>query len=342
MIRTKTAFILGPGAAAELHMPSPLDVLERIAQALDFSRASANQLTRDAAAILRHVAKLAERTKSSEEALFKAAQRINQSAKVARTIEGVIEQNNDNPLVAAFGKLALAVFTLQSEQRSSVRATPQGHNALPLQTGDYWLLELGKLITAGLPRNKLEQGLGDVVIVNFGYDRATEHFLPFVLTTAYGMTLSEAQRIVAARLKFYHPYGSVGRLPWQLGDLPDVEFANEMPWNMAALSTALKTGDQALADRASLAELRGAVAKSQRIVFLGCDFSPQSLDLIIDGSLSHNPELIVTMNGLSGPNRAAAVRMLKRKSGNERDDRLILAEGRCLDVLKDYALMLES
>jgi hypothetical protein len=342
MIRTKTAFILGHGAAAELHMPGPAETLERIAQALDFSRASANQLTRDAAAILRHVAKLAERTKSNEDALFKAAQRIHQSAKVARTIEGVIEQNNDNPLVAAFGKLALAVFTLQSEQRSSVRATPQGHNALPLQTGDYWLLELGKLITAGLPRNKLEMGLGDVIVVNFGYDRAVEHFMPFVLATAYGMTLQEAQRIIAARLKFYHPYGSVGRLPWQMGDMPDVEFANEQPWNMAALSTQLKTGEQALADRASLAELRSAVAKSQRMVFLGHDFSPQSLDLLIDGSLSHNPEMIVSTHGLTGPNRVAAIRTLKRKSGNERDDRLMVVDGRCLDVLKDYTLLLES
>jgi len=34
--------------------------------------------------------------------------------------------------------------------------------------------------------------------------------------------------------------------------------------------------------------------------------------------------------------------MLKRKTGVERDDRLIFAEGRCLDMLKDYTLLLES
>jgi len=342
MIRSKTAFILGPGAAAELHMPGPAETLERIAQALDFSRASANQLTRDAAAILRHVGKLAERTKRSEEQLYKAAQRIHQSAKIARTIEGVIEQNNDDPLVEAFGKLALAVFTLQSEQRSSVRAAPQAHSPLPLQTGDYWLLELGKLITGGLPRNKLELGLQDVVIVSFGYDRAVEHVMPYVLTTAYGMTLQEAQRIVAARLKVLHPLGAVGRLPWQLGDLADVEWGNEIPWNMAALSAQIKTYDQALADRTALGELRAAIARSQRLVFLGCDFNPQSLELLVDSSLSHNPELIVTMNGMAAPNRAAALRMLKRKTGTEREDRLLVTEGRCLDVLKDFALLLES
>jgi hypothetical protein len=97
-----------------------------------------------------------------------------------------------------------------------------------------------------------------------------------------------------------------------------------------------------MSDRKGLSELRGAVAKSQRLVFLGCDFSPQSLDLLVDASLSHNPELVVTMNGMSEPNRAAALRMLKRKTGTERDDRLLVTESRCLDVLKDYALMLES
>ena len=342
MIRSKTVFILGPGAAAELHMPGPQETLERIAQALDFSRAGANQLTRDAAAILRHVGKLAERTRKSEDHLYRAAQRIHQAAKVAPTIESVIEQNNDDPLVEAFGKLALAVFTLQSEQRSSVRAVPQNPAALPLQTGDYWLLELGRLLTSGLPRSQLEQGLSDVVIVSFGYDRALEHFLPHVLATAYGMTLQEAQRIIAARLKVIHPYGAVGRLPWQLGDGPDCDFANETPWNMDALSVQLKTFGQAMADRATLSELRASVARSQRMVFLGFDFSPQSLDLLLDSSLSHNPELVVNMGGMSGPNRAAAVRMLKRKTGNERDDRLLVTESRCLDVLKDYALMLES
>lgn len=342
MIRTKTAFILGPGAGAELHMPGAAETLERIAQALDFSRASANQLTRDAAAVLRHVGKLAERTGRSEEQLYKAAQRIHHAANVATTIEGVIEQNNDDPIVEAFGKLALAVFTLQSEQRSSVRAEPQARSPLPLQTGEYWLLELGKLITSGLPRDRLETGLEDVMIISLGYDRAVEHFMPFVLATAYGMTLQEAQRITAARLKVYHPLGAVGRLPWQPGDGPDVSWGDETAWNMAALSAGIKTFDQALADRAGLGALRAAIARSQRLVFLGCDFSPQSLELLVDSSLSHNPEIVMSLSGMAAPNQAAALRLLKRKTGNERDDRLLSINGRCLDVLKDFSLLLES
>jgi hypothetical protein len=342
MIRSKTAFILGSGAAAELHMPEPAETLERIAQALDFSRSGANQLTRDAAAILRHVGKLVERTQRTEEQLYRAAQRIHQAAKVGRTIEGVIEQNDDDALVEAFGKLALAVFTLQSEQRSSVRPTPQAHAALPLQTGEYWLLELGRLITSGLPRSQLEQALGDVIIISFGYDRAVEHVMPYVLATAYGMTLQEAQRIITARLKVFHPLGAVGRLPWQNGDGPDVDWGNEAPWNMAALSAQLKTFEQAKADRIGVSQLRAAVAASARLVFLGCDFSPQSLDLLVDSSLSHNPELIVNTQGITGANRAAALRNLRRKTGTERDDKVIIADGRCLDVFKDFQLVLES
>lgn len=342
MIRTKTTFILGAGASAELHLPGPTEMLERIAQALDFSRAGADQLTRDTTSILRHVGKLAERMNRTEDAIYHAGQRIHQAAKIGRTIEQVIEQNNDDPLVEAFGKLAIAVFTLQSESRSSLRATPQGNAALPLQTGDYWLIELGKLLTAGLPRSRVEQGLADVSVVSFNYDRSVQHFLPYAVATAYGMTLQEAQRIVTARLRFFHPFGLVGRLPWQGGEGPDADWGNEQPWNMAALSGQLRTYDQAAADRIGLADLRAAVAQAQRIVFLGFDFSPRSLDLLIDVSLSHNPEIILSFSGMSAPNRAAAIRLLKRKTGNERDDRLMICQGRCLDVLNDYSLVLES
>jgi len=342
MIRSKTTFVLGHGAAAELHFPGPAETLERIAAALDFSRTAANQITRDTAAILRHVGKLAERTGRSEEQLYRAAQRIHQSAKVGRTIEGVIDQNDDDSLVEAFGKLALAVFTLQSETRSSVRAAPQANGALPLQTGDYWLLELGRLITAGLPRSKLEQGLADISIVSFTYDRSAEHVLPYVIMTAYGTTLQEAQRLVAGKLKVFHPLGSVGRLPWQTGDGPDVDWGNEAAWNIAALSAHIRTANQALRDRTALGALRNAVGASQRIVFLGFDFAPAALDLLVDGSLSHNPELVIAAPGLTGANRTAALRMLKRKTGVEREDRLIVTDGRCLDLLKDYSLLLES
>lgn len=342
MIRSKTAFIIGPGAAAELHLPGPADMLDRIAQALDFSRSTANQMTRDAAAILRYVGKLAERIGCSEDMLYQAAQRIQKSAGVSATIENVIEQNDDNPLVEAFGKLAVAVFTLQSEARSSVRPEPQPNSSLPLQTGDYWLLELGKLITAGLPRTRIEQGLQDIAIISFTYDRAVEHFLPYVLTTAYGMTLQEAQQLAAAKLKVLHPYGSVGRLPWQDGVGADVDWGNEAPENMIALVEQLKTFDETIRDRAALGELRAAVAGAQRIVFLGFDFAPQSLELLVDTSLSHNPELIVTMTGMSEPNRLAALRMLKQKTGIEHDDRVLVSTGRCLDLFKDYALLLGS
>lgn len=342
MIRSKTTFILGPGAAAELHMPGPAETLERIAQALDFSRTTATQMTRDTAAILRHVPKLAERLKQRDEQLWPAAQRIHQAAKIGRTIEAVIEQNDDDPLVAAFGKLALAVFTLQSENRSSLRAAPQGNAALPLQTGDYWLIELGRLITSGTPRTQLNRALLDVSFVSFTYDRAVEHFMPYAVATAYGMTLQEAQRTVSANLGLFRPCGSVGRLPWEEGERPDVEWGNETPWNMAALANELRLPGEAEKDRAGLSRLRATVAASQRLVFLGFDFSPQSLDLLIDGSLSHNPELVFSTYGMSPANRDAAIRMLKCKTGVERDDKLIASDSRCLEQIRDAALLLES
>lgn len=343
MIRTKTTFILGAGASAELHIPGPAEMLDRVAQALDFSRGGANQLTRDSAAIVRHTGALAEVLGCTEEELFHAAQRIQQSARVGRSVEDVIDQNDDEPLVEAFGKLAIAVFTLQAEGRSSLRALPQPNAVLPLQTGDYWLLELGKLITAGLPRSRLEAALDNVAVVSFAYDRAVEHFLPFLFATAYGMPLAEARHIVDTRLRCFHPYGSVGRLPWQAGENPVADWGEEHVTGIVHVAAGLRGFEQALDDRPQLAALRETVAQSQRLVFLGFDFAPQSLDLMIEGTLTHDPELIVGIGGLPpGPNRAAATRILRRKTGTVADDRILLSEGRALDALKDYSLLLES
>ena len=254
----------------------------------------------------------------------------------------MIEQNDDEVLVEAFGKLAVAVFTLQSENRSSLRAMPQPNAVLPLQTGDYWLLELAKLVTAGVPRSRLATALDNVAFVSVTYDRAIPHLIPFMMATAYGMPLDEARAITAAGLQMYYPCGSVGRLPWQVGDAPEAEWGDEQAADMVGIAAELRVADEALDNGVALAAMRRSIAESARLVFLGFDFAPQSLDLLIDGNLSHGPELVIGGDGLSAPNRAAALRLLKRKTGTEQDERVIVSEGKCLDLLKDYSLLLES
>ena len=342
MIRTKTTLIVGAGASQEIHLPSGPELLERTAQAYDFYRFGGDQMTKDSTQLLRHLGKLAERPGHSQDKLYEATERLRISARMSSMIDTAIEQNDDNALVTTVGKLAIAHFICQGEARSNLRPAPKNPGELPLQAGDFWLLELGKLMTAGVPRSKVHQCFENLSIISFNYDRSIEHVLPYALITAYGMTLQEAQRTVTQNLRIVHPYGTIGRLPWQKGEGADVDWGNETPWNMTNLVGQIRTANELMRDQRALSEVRNAMLKSQRIVFMGFGYQPQNLDVLIDSTFSHNPEVLAGIFGLPVPSQSTVVRMLRRKLGLDKDDRLMVINARCHDLFKDYAMLLES
>ena len=152
-----------------MHMPSGPELLDRTAQAYDFYRFGGEQMTKDSSMLLRHLGKLGERPGHSQEKLYEATERLRISARMSKMIDTVIEQNDDNPLVTLCGKLAIAHFICQAEARSNLRPAPRVPGELPLQAGDFWLLELGKLMTTGVPRSKVHQCFENLSIISFNF-----------------------------------------------------------------------------------------------------------------------------------------------------------------------------
>ncbi|MDG2004538.1 MAG: hypothetical protein P8J20_14540 [Novosphingobium sp.] len=201
---------------------------------------------------------------------------------------------------------------------------------------------MGQLVTSGVPRSKVEQSLDDLSIISFNYDRSIEHFLPYAMVVAFGMSLKEAQEIVGAKLNIIHPYGTVGRLPWQAGEMPDCEWGTEQPWNIHNLAQQIRTSSEVVRDHQGLLTIRGMVSNAKRIVFLGFGFQPQNVDILVDYSLSHDPELVATVYGLSQTNRISVTKMLKRKTGIEDDELLLIMNAKCIDMMRDFSMLLES
>ncbi|MCW1384715.1 hypothetical protein OLX02_18010 [Novosphingobium sp. KCTC 2891] len=345
MIRTRTVMVIGAGASCELQMPSGADLLARIVQGYDFSRLGTESQSRESVMLARHLSKLAERMGREQREIIVAAQALRNAARVGKSIDAIIEQYDHDPLVVACGKLAIAFFVGQAETRATLREAPRVAGELPIQgkPEETWLYWLGQLFTAGLPRSKLEKAFADLTIVSFNYDRSIEHFLPHALVMAYGLTLKEAQAIVAQHLVILHPYGSVGRLPWQLGQDAQAEWAgSEQPWNIHAIANQIRTCSERLADREWTGRLRRSVAEAKRIVFLGFGFHPQNLDLLFDRTISHNPDVLASIHGLPASNRPLLARQIKRLCGLEFDDLLTLENARAFETLRDHALMLES
>lgn len=342
MIRTKTTFIVGAGASCELQMPSGPELVTRIAQALDFARYGAELQTRDSTLMVQYLAKAASRGGAGEDVMHAAALRIRTAAKLGGSIDAILEQHNNDPMILMCGKLAIVHFICQAEAKSTLRLTPRVEGDLPLQGTESWLYQLATLITSGVPRSQAERCLDDLTVISFNYDRSLEHFLPHAFVMAFGMTLQEAQRLIAAKLKVLRPYGSVGRLPWQPGDMPECEWGTENPWNIHTLAGHIKTLSERQNDRQLIMALQHAVANAKRLVLLGFGFQPQNIDLLFDRGLSHQPEVLMTLYDMAPTNRNAVIRTVKRKTGLERDDQLMVMTARCYEMMRDYSMLLES
>ena len=323
-------------------MPGGPELLAKIAQALDFERYGAELQTRDSTMLLQHMSKTATRLGSSEADMHAAAKRIRTAAKLGDSIDVILEQHSGDALVTTCGKLAIAHFISQAEAKSTLRLEPRIPGDLPLQGTEAWLYHLARLVTSGVPRMKAERCLDELSIVNFNYDRSIEHFLPHAFVMAFGMTLQEAQRIIASQLKVLRPFGSIGRLPWQPGQAPELEWASENPWNLYNIATQILTFSERQNDRQAIMAIQNAVAGSRRLVILGFSFQPQNVDLMFERGLSHQPEVLVTLFDMAPTNRAAVIRTIKRKTGLEKDELLNVMTSRCHELMRDYSMMLES
>ncbi len=342
MIRTKTTFIVGAGASCELQMPGGEELLARVAGGLDHSRYGTELQTRDSILIARYLGKMAERTGNGAGPLHVAADRIRIASRMGRSIDTVIDQNDTDQYVGQCGKLAIVHFICQAEAKSTLRLAPRVDGDLPIQGTDNWLVHLGQLITSGVPRSKLESCFDNVSIISFNYDRSIEHFMPFALMMSHGLPMKDAQRIVAQKLKVYHPYGNIGRLPWQTGEASDVEWGTDQPWNILNLTGQIRTYAEAMRDTEGLRSMRASVVGAKRLVFLGFGFHPQNVDLLIDYPLSHEPELLMTLHEMSEANKKSVIRMMRRKTAVERDDLFMTSKGKSYEMMRDYSLLLES
>lgn len=344
MLRTRTTLIVGAGASAELQFPTNAELLARIIQGYDFKRTNSETSTRDGQLLLRNIYKLAEKLNKKVEDVAAAAERLRNACRLGRSIDTVLEQYDHDPLVVACGKLAITFFMGQAESRSNLKDIPRVEGELPLQgkIAEYWIYQLGQLITSGVPRSKIGQTLEQLTIINFNYDRSVEHFLPYALVMAYGIELKEAQQVIAEKLDIVHPHGSVGRLPLQKGEAPQAEWGVEQPWNIHAIAAQLKSLNERSADRNALRDIRLSVASAKRLVFLGFGFQPQNVDLLFENTLSHNPEVLISTYGMSSGNAATVAQMIRRLAGLESADQLMISPGKAWEVLRDYSLLLES
>lgn len=344
MIRVPTTLVIGAGASAELDFPTGPGLLSELLKfGSQFDRVNGSSVALD---IGLAYARLTGQSRINPlDPFYDAAARVRSAADIARSIDNVIDQNDDDPLVEVAGKLAIAYRLLAAEAESKLSEASEQPGLFDLQNlRDTWLLPFGQILTTDIRKSRVESIFDHLTIITFNYDRSIEAFLPTLLVAAYGLDHVDAVAI-SQRLRIFHPYGQVGRLSWDFGADGGIPYGWVARDKLDLIAPQLRTFTEQLADGDELKAMRKAVQQAEHLVFLGFGFHSQNMRLLAPDTDAQSTKIIGSLYREPGPARETIVeelRRLTRPLGATSAIVPTLPGMTCTDLLMQYFLPLTS
>ncbi len=202
-----------------------------------------------------------------------AAWQIRDALPRASSIDQFIYQQQKNEKydeIVLCGKLAIVRSILMAEQASDLFLEKK------------WYEEFFNWLTETCHREDLEERFKSIVLIIFNYDRCVEHFLYHALQIRYPISGDEAAGLVK-QINIFHPYGSVGVLPWY-GSIADetMEYgADPNPNKLLALTNKIKTfTEETYPDSSDILAMQTHMHEARRLVFLGFAFHELNIQLL--------------------------------------------------------------
>lgn len=306
MFRAKTVFVLGAGASAEVGLPVGETLKGIIAKKIDIQFKFGNeQISGDhqITSALREQVRQPDGRGGDIYPYLHAAWRLRDALPHAISIDHALDAHRDDELAKVCGKLAIVRSILEAEQNSKIGYSRNERRQLNFdQVADTWFVKFVHLLTESVPKNEINKIFDNVTFVSFNYDRCIEHYLHEALQKYYALDEKAATEIMKP-LKIFHPYGSVGKLPWQ-----DPDHTLQVPYgaeryNLLELSKQIKTFHETVDEKAEIDNIAREIHKAKIIVFLGFAFHEQNLKLIDPKMNSHPKRVYATVWEVSDSNR---------------------------------------
>jgi hypothetical protein len=300
--------VVGAGASKEVNLPIGAELRSRIASALDiryddgYRRSSGDGAIDDA---FREIARGLNPNHVDINPFLHSSWRIRDAMPQAISIDNFIDSHRADERIAICGKLAIARCILAAEAESSLFVNRR--DAYPKidfpAVEPTWFNSFFQLLTENCQEVDINERLGRVAIITFNYDRCIEHYLHGALQNYYGITPERATEALA-NLSIFHPYGSVGLLPWQrrpggieygaiIGGRALVDAAK-------GIRTFTEGIDPATSD---IEAIRSTLRESGRVAFLGFAFHRLNVALLfpglVDGEQVLNRPTFATGLGIS-------------------------------------------
>lgn len=341
----RTVFVLGAGASAEVELPVGTQLKEEISTLLDIRferlsrRVSGDELL------------FAAFDKALRKGLFQGSS-INDVLGVARQIAGAlslaisidnyIDAHRDNKLVDVCGKMAIVRAILAAERRSTLHfdRTKQ-HSPSFSRVSGTWFNKFFQILTENCRLIDLPARLASVAFVVFNYDRCLEHYLYFAIQKYYEVDQEQAASVLG-ELHVFHPYGTVGMLPW-MDKSGGVDFGLEPQVSrILDLFHQVKTfteGTDPSSDQ--LTRARSALLAAEQVVFLGFAFHPMNVSLLCPDRATSPPtakrKAFGTAHRMSESDAAVVANDLASRLGIAETGVHIRTDKRCSELLGEYS-----
>ncbi|MGR9420324.1 hypothetical protein [Rhizobium leguminosarum] len=304
MFKRKTVFIVGAGASKEVGLPVGDELKTAITGKLNirfddgFSQNSGDKKIVEALRLI-----VNERGGRDINPLCQSGRIIASAMPQAISIDNFLHTHANDADIVMMGKLGIAASILEAERSSKICAKDGVINfgANP----HIWHNTFCKMLAENVQLGDLETIFDNVVFVTFNYDRCIEHFITHWLETYFRISADHAQNLTK-KLKVFHPYGQVGRLPWQGGGV-SVGYGTELSSRtLPQIAGQIRTFTERVEDDAMLDEMREYIANAEQIIYLGFSFGQMNMELLTIPTCSVYKSVFGTVLNMSHPNVDAA------------------------------------
>jgi hypothetical protein len=367
MVDRNVTFIVGAGASYEAGLPTGEELKADIAARLDMkfgydgSIEGGDQLL---AATLLHIARHTQSTPFEAtiemDGLRDASQHICEAMPGAISIDNFVNSHKGNSLIELVSKMAIARAVLESEKNSRLAiANDQKTNSNPPRLKldklnsrsdrtpcGTWYNNFFKLFN-DCQIEDLEKRFNSISIIIFNYDRCVEQYLYQALQVYYRIPPSDAAELVN-KIEIFHPYGTVGKLPWMKEADSGLTFEFGYEPNSSELikvAKCIRTFSESTSEvESEIKRIRCAANDNRMLVFLGFGFLDLNIELLdLDPSairkvsnINDIKKALCTGIGLSEPNSSIIKNVVAHRLRISPQNITIDRESGCANFLTKY------
>ncbi len=253
MFRQNTTLIVGAGASCELGLPSG-DALKKLILNLlaptDDNSYGFTDKTMIEDMKQRRGPNVSDH-RDDRHRTKEAAKRIRKGLPLAPSIDNFLHSHQGDADLEQLGKLAIAISIIRAEGRSHLfsRISPvqrAQHPNLETDTticgeelSKIWYPAFAQLLFSGVQRNNIGQAFKCVRFVIFNYDRCLEQYIWMALQRYFDINETEASEILSD-VRFIHPYGYLGPLPWRSSN-GTIAFGEAETTDLVSMAACIRT-----------------------------------------------------------------------------------------------------